>query len=180
MGSYYTGYKSYMLGLQLRLVCCLNDLFISVYFFGDISKKITNHILHLLQEHSFTINNKLKVLQCNKSRLWFLVGNPWKHRGLRKHWWNGSKGELCLCTWVLHYFAVSCMNWINEDSCAHPQGQQGIKGEKGMRGPWGQRVIYCFYSSYHKYSTSVHEWDAVFAGRERSARAERTKRSCGL
>lgn len=29
----------------------------------------------------------------------------------------------------------------------HPQGEEGIKGEKGMRGPWGQVVIYHFFTS---------------------------------
>lgn len=29
-------------------------------------------------------------------------------------------------------------------ACMYPQGEEGIEGEKGMRGPWGQVVIYHF------------------------------------
>lgn len=32
--------------------------------------------------------------------------------------------------------------FINEASQTHPQGEEGIKGEKGMRGLWGQVVIH--------------------------------------
>lgn len=40
----------------------------------------------------------------------------------------------------------------------HPQGEEGIKGEKGMRGLWGQVVIYhtqiCHFL-YHEMSQTL-------------------------
>lgn len=37
---------------------------------------------------------------------------------------------------------------INEITHSCPQGEVGIKGEKGMRGLWGQVVIYHYHIHY--------------------------------
>lgn len=84
----------------------------------------------------------------SKCCLWWsptcLAGDQGEDRRLWQHWRDGPKGNIGLYvllsgpTLQLGLFSKR----TNETLRTRPQGEEGIKGEKGMRGLWGQAVIH--------------------------------------